>query len=155
VLDLTLPRLTGWQFLEQSREELDRRNIPVLIVFGITSQRDDPSGLGVAAWLTKPLDLDRFLAAAESLASPAHRVARPGSTAPAERTTRLLVVEDDAPIRQLMVDCLRDEGYLVRGRVNPRGARTDSRGSARPSSSGFDAARREWLRFCARTPQRC
>lgn len=55
VLDLKLPRMSGWQFLEQSREELDRGDIRVAIVSAIAGGGHDPKGLGVAAWLTKRL----------------------------------------------------------------------------------------------------
>jgi CheY-like chemotaxis protein len=123
VLDLMLPRMSGLQFLEQSREELDRRNIPVLIVSAIADQGADPRGLGVAAWLSKPVDMDRFLAAVESLAGPAHRVPHGRSRASAERTIRVLVVEDDVPIREIVVDYLRDEGYLADAAGSVREAR--------------------------------
>src|SRR5690242_13302200 len=123
VLDLMLPRISGRQFLEQSREALDRRNIPVLIVSAIADQGDDPGSLGVAAWLSKPVDLDRFLGAVESLAGPAHRVPRGPSSASAQRTSRVLVVEDDVPIRQIVVDYLREEGYLVDAAGSVREAR--------------------------------
>lgn len=131
VLDLMLPRLSGWQFLEQSREDLDRGNIPVLIVSAVAGQGDAPTSLGVAAWLTKPLDFDRFLAAVESLAGPAHRVPRLPTTARGDGTNRLLVVEDDPSIRNILVDYLRDEGYVVEAAGSIREAR-DRIAAARP-----------------------
>ena len=111
VLDLTLPHLNGWQFLEQSREDLNRENIPVLIVSAVADQGRPRSALGVAAWLTKPLDVDRFLRAVETLAGPSRAV--PPLIQRERARTRILVVEDEAPIREILVDYLRDEGYTV------------------------------------------
>src|SRR5437016_3231069 len=54
VLDLMLPGMSGWQFLEHSREELERGKTAVLILSAIAGQGDYPSALGVGAWFTKP-----------------------------------------------------------------------------------------------------
>src|SRR5215216_5125217 len=35
VLDLMMPGMSGWQFLERSRKQLERLNIPVLILSAI------------------------------------------------------------------------------------------------------------------------
>src|SRR5437868_985811 len=35
VLDLMLPGMSGWQFLERSRKQLEQRNIPVVILSAI------------------------------------------------------------------------------------------------------------------------
>jgi len=123
VLDLMLPRMSGWEFLEQSRDDLDRGNIPVLIVSAIAGPGQAPVSPGVAAWFTKPLDLDRFLAAVESLTSPARRVPPSGSSTAGKRTSRVLLVEDDTPIRHILVEYLRDEGYLVDAARSIREAR--------------------------------
>jgi DNA-binding response OmpR family regulator len=101
-----LPGLSGWQFLERSREQLERANIPVVILSAIKGQGDYPSTLGVAAWLTKPLDFDRFLRAVEDLAGPS----RPTPRTPA---ARVLVVEDEPLIRRLLVEHLAEAGYLL------------------------------------------
>jgi len=70
VLDLMLPRMSGWQFLEQARPELDRAKNPVVILSAISGWGDYPSALGVAGWPTKPIDTDRFLCAVEDRAPP-------------------------------------------------------------------------------------
>ena len=111
ILDLMLPRMSGWQFLERSREDLDRDHIPVLILSAIKGFGDYPSTLGVAGWLTKPLDVDRFLRAVEELAGPPRRA--PGPNPPSQAMARILVVEDDSPIRNMLVEHLTHEGYAV------------------------------------------
>jgi DNA-binding response OmpR family regulator len=102
VLDLMLPRMSGWEFLERSRAQLNRANVPVVILSAIKGQGDYPDTLGVAGWFTKPLDVPSFLGAVEALVNPAE----PAPPAPAaERPTtptRVLVVEDDPNIRELL-----------------------------------------------------
>jgi CheY-like chemotaxis protein len=110
VLDLMLPRMSGWEFLERSREQLNRANVPVVILSAIKGQGDYPDTLGAAGWFTKPLDVPRFLAAVETLVNPVEP-APPG--APAERPltpARVLVVEDDPTIRELLRSHLEGEG---------------------------------------------
>jgi CheY-like chemotaxis protein len=65
VLDLMLPKISGWQFLERARASLDRANVPVVIVSAIAGMSDYPRALGAAAWFTKPIDLPRFMQAVE------------------------------------------------------------------------------------------
>jgi DNA-binding response OmpR family regulator len=111
VLDLMLPGLSGWQFLEHSREQLDRAKIPVLVLSAIRGGSDYPATLGVAAWLTKPLDGERFLRAVEELLESSasdYQISRRGG---AQEASRVLVVEDDRPIRDLIVEYLADEGF--------------------------------------------
>ena len=110
LLDLMLPRMSGWQFLERSRARLERTNTPVLILSAIKGQGDYPSTLGVAAWLTKPLDIDRLLSAVNDLAA-----ARPDAAAPraGQPARPVLVVEDDPRIRDLLDEHLSSAGYEV------------------------------------------
>jgi CheY-like chemotaxis protein len=72
VLDLMLPAMSGWQFLERAREQLDCFHVPVVIVSAIEGRSDYPSTLGAAAWFTKPLDIPRFLGAVDRLAEWTH-----------------------------------------------------------------------------------
>jgi CheY-like chemotaxis protein len=67
VLDLMMPAMSGWEFLSRSRE-LDRLNVPVIILSAIDGRSDYPSLLGATAWFTKPLDIPRFLGVVERLA---------------------------------------------------------------------------------------
>jgi CheY-like chemotaxis protein len=111
VLDLMLPGMSGWEFLKHSRDLLDRLNLPVMIVSAIAGKSDYPSTLGVAAWLTKPLDIPRFLSAVEQLADTSHRN---GKRQDVEHTppARVLIVEDEPVIRDLLREQLAIEGYI-------------------------------------------
>jgi CheY-like chemotaxis protein len=111
VLDLMLPTMSGWEFLDRSRPELDRLNLPVMIVSAIAGKSDYPSTLGVAAWFTKPLDIPRFLSAVERLAGAPHRRGRTRDldwSPPA----RVLIVEDEVIIRDLLCEHLSSEGFV-------------------------------------------
>ena len=109
ILDLMLPGMSGWEFLNQSREQRDRTNIPVVILSAIEGRADYPSTLGVAAWFTKPLDVSRFLSAVEQLAG-----APPANAqADASKPPHVLVIEDDDAIRRMLDEQFVQDGYEV------------------------------------------
>lgn len=106
VLDLMLPSMSGWEFLDRSREQLQRLNVRVMIVSAIQGKSDYPSSLGVAAWFTKPLDVPRFLGAVERLAG------APGASSPSTAPQpRVLVIEDEVTVRNLLQEQLAEEGF--------------------------------------------
>lgn len=112
VLDLMLPGMSGWEFLDRSRAQLEQENVPVIIMSAIKGTGDYPATLGVAAWFTKPLDAEHFLRSVEQLAGPSH--ARPVADAarPASGGA-VLVVEDQPKIGALITEHLEQEGYQV------------------------------------------
>ena len=113
VLDLMLPGMSGWQFLERSRGQLAAANIPVLVLSAIEGKSDYPDTLGVAAWLTKPIDVERFMQAVAQLAGPSDaRPQPPGRGRPAA-PARILLIEDERAIRGLLVEHLASEGYAL------------------------------------------
>ncbi len=109
ILDLMLPGMSGWEFLNQSREQRDRTNIPVVILSAIEGRADYPSTLGVAAWFTKPLDVSRFLNAVEQLAGGSPRTAQPDSS----KAPYVLVIEDDQAICRMLDEHFHQDGYEV------------------------------------------
>jgi CheY-like chemotaxis protein len=114
VLDLMLPGMSGWEFLERSRQQLQASGIPVLVLSAISGRGDYPATLGVAAWFTKPLDVPRFLTAVEQLAGPSPVASSKRNGAPHHRgRPRVLIVEDEGVIRDLLTERLDEEGYLV------------------------------------------
>jgi DNA-binding response OmpR family regulator len=128
VLDLMLPGMSGWQFLERSREQLDRAGVPVVILSAIRGEGDYPRALGVAAWLTKPLDVDRFLSAVDELSAPALPGARH-----TQEAARVLVVEDEPVIRELLVEHLAEEGFEPQAAGSIAEARSHLAGVDRPA----------------------
>jgi two-component system phosphate regulon response regulator PhoB len=69
VLDMMLPSMSGWQFLERSRRQREHAGVPVIVVSAIDGRSDYPTLLGVAAWFSKPLNVPRFLRTIEQLTS--------------------------------------------------------------------------------------
>jgi len=63
VLDLMMPVMSGWQFLEAQRRDPELARIPVIVVTAALDSRVE----GAAVLLRKPFDLDVLLAAAARL----------------------------------------------------------------------------------------
>ncbi|HET8549203.1 MAG TPA: response regulator [Bryobacteraceae bacterium] len=69
VLDLNLPKSDGSDILKRIREKPEYAGVPVVILTSSDSPRDRNviSNLGVESFLTKPSDLDEFLALGDKL----------------------------------------------------------------------------------------
>jgi len=63
VLDLMMPVMSGWQFLEAKEEDPDLAGIPVVVVTAALDARVE----GAAMLLRKPFDLDTLLHAVARL----------------------------------------------------------------------------------------
>lgn len=100
VLDIVLPRLDGWDLLARLKADATTASCPVLIV-SMLDQRGKGFALGAADYLVKPVDRDEML---EALAR-----CIPGETVPRS----VVVIDDDARDRRLIVDTLEPEGYSV------------------------------------------
>ncbi len=59
LLDLMMPVMSGWEFLEHVREDERLRNIPIVVVTAAGEPRDAPEG--AMRVLRKPLDLEALL----------------------------------------------------------------------------------------------
>jgi two-component system chemotaxis response regulator CheY len=60
LLDLMMPRLDGWQFIEQQRRR--ESTVPIIVVSAYGSQEQVRSE-GVVTYMRKPVDIDALLAA--------------------------------------------------------------------------------------------
>jgi DNA-binding response OmpR family regulator len=62
ILDIAMPVMNGWQFLEMVRELPDRRQIPVIMLTAHTDSGNRMVGQmeAVAAYLTKPIAPDEL-----------------------------------------------------------------------------------------------
>lgn len=67
LMDLSLPRLDGWQATARLREHERTRHIPILAVtaHAIKAELDRALQAGCNAYLTKPIDEDLLLAAVQ------------------------------------------------------------------------------------------
>jgi CheY-like chemotaxis protein len=67
VLDLMMPGMDGWGFLEVCRTDELCASTPILVISAYRKLAEIASSLGVQACLEKPFDLDVFLRAIERL----------------------------------------------------------------------------------------
>ncbi len=95
-LDVMMPGMDGWAVLSALKGDAATADIPV-VMLTIVDDRNLGYALGAADYLTKPIDRERLLAVLAR-----HRRDRP-----------VLIVEDDAPLRELLRRLLEREGYAV------------------------------------------
>ena len=65
VLDLMMPIMTGWQFLERCHASHLCDGIPVVVMSAYNRLPDEAANLGVNGCIAKPFDLDVLLGAIE------------------------------------------------------------------------------------------
>jgi two-component system cell cycle response regulator len=131
LLDLQMPGLSGWQFLERRRADPRLSKIPVVIVSALGAElarRGDVDG-----HLAKPVD-------EQALSAMLHRILSraPGATAGATQSPTILVVEDDADTQASVVELLQDSGYRVARANNGQEAEAFLRNNPRPGAVVLD-----------------
>jgi len=138
LMDLTLPGVDGWTAIAGLRADERTHDVPVLIVSG---SQPGPAPAGVAAWLTKPLDVAGLLAALE------------GAIAAGDPRPCVLIVEDDPALTQVLAALFADHGVMAVQAHTARDALRLSRDIAPdlllldlllPDSDGFALV--DWLR---------
>ncbi len=72
ILDLAMPKVTGWEVLEQLKSDPQTRTIPVLVLSG-QQERESAIRAGADAYLEKPCLPDALLAEAARVARRAPR----------------------------------------------------------------------------------
>jgi chemosensory pili system protein ChpA (sensor histidine kinase/response regulator) len=79
VTDLEMPRLNGYELLEEVRRRPDTRELPVVILTTRAGAKHQSLArrLGVSHYVTKPVTEDVFARLIESLALPGSAEARP------------------------------------------------------------------------------
>jgi CheY-like chemotaxis protein/anti-sigma regulatory factor (Ser/Thr protein kinase) len=95
-LDVMMPGMDGWAVLSALKADPDVADIPV-IMLTIVDDKNLGYALGASDYLTKPIDRERLVKVLTQ-----HRRDRP-----------VLVVDDDAGLRQLLRRMLEPEGYTV------------------------------------------
>jgi CheY-like chemotaxis protein len=102
-LDLIMQPVHGLKVLLQLKNDPRTSNIPVIVVT-IVDQPGIGTALGADEYLVKPVDKATLLAAVERC------ISSRGGAAPARA---ILVVEDDAPTREMIEELLTAGGYSV------------------------------------------
>jgi len=104
-LDVMMPGMDGWAVLSALKADPDVTDIPV-IMLTIVDDRNLGYALGASDYLTKPIDRERLVAVLRK-----HR-----------RDLPVLIVDDDAVLRQLLRRTLEPEGYTIVEAENGRAA---------------------------------
>ncbi len=73
LLDLMMPGMNGWQFLDELHRDPSLTAIPVVIVSGGSYREREIKSLGVAGYLKKPFDASQLFATVEQFRSGADR----------------------------------------------------------------------------------
>ena len=105
-LDVLMPGMDGWAVLTALKADPELADIPV-IMLTIVDDKGMGYALGAADYLTKPIDWERLPATLRK-----YQRARPQSP--------VLVVEDDADLREMMRRTLENEGWAVIEAANGR-----------------------------------
>jgi GAF domain-containing protein/CheY-like chemotaxis protein len=95
-LDVMMPGMDGWTVLSALMADPELRDIPV-IMLTIVEDRSTGYALGASEYLSKPVDRNRLLAVL------AHY----------RRDLPIMVVDDDADVRELLRRTLEEAGYTV------------------------------------------
>jgi CheY-like chemotaxis protein len=104
-LDVMMPGLDGWAVLSALKADADLSDIPV-VMLTIVDDKNLGYALGASDYLTKPIDRERLVAVLDRY----------------RRDLPVLVVDDDATVRQLLRRMLEPEGYTVVEAENGRAA---------------------------------
>jgi len=102
-LDLLMKPSNGWEVLLQLKRDPRTAEIPVVVI-SIVDQPALGTTLGADEYLVKPIDKAALLAAVR-------RCLASKRGAPSQRP--ILVVEDDAPTREVIAELLTAQGYAV------------------------------------------
>ncbi|MGZ5474683.1 MAG: response regulator, partial [Thermoanaerobaculia bacterium] len=97
-LDLVLPGMDGWEVLKRLKNDDATRQLPVVIL-SMVDNRDLGMALGADDYFVKPVDRARLL----------HRL----KEITARRGKRLLVIDDDATVHDLLEEDLSALGYAI------------------------------------------
>ncbi|HEX2093095.1 MAG TPA: PAS domain S-box protein [Longimicrobiaceae bacterium] len=107
-LDLILPETTGWEILRTLKADPGLRDIPVVIV-SVAAEESRGNVLGAVDLLEKPIGRADLLAVLQRHLQP-------------ETRGRVLVVDDEADVRDLLTAYLREEEVEICAAANGREA---------------------------------
>jgi CheY-like chemotaxis protein len=95
-LDVMMPGMDGWAVLSALKADANTADIPV-VMLTIVDDKNLGYALGAADYLTKPIDRERLTAVLKKY----------------RRDLPILIVDDDAGLRELVRRILEKEGYTV------------------------------------------
>jgi CheY-like chemotaxis protein len=65
IIDLRMPRMSGWELVDRLRQREEWRELPFVIVAAHVRVADEAHQIGARWWLQKPVDIDRLVAVVE------------------------------------------------------------------------------------------
>ncbi|MCU1349471.1 MAG: hypothetical protein JWO56_2501, partial [Acidobacteria bacterium] len=101
-LDLVLPGMEGWEVLRNLKADEATSTVPVIIV-SMLDNRELGLAFGADDYFVKPVDWPRLL----------RRLAEITSRASLPRNPRLLLIDDDVSVHDMLEQELRKEGYQL------------------------------------------
>lgn len=102
-LDLLMKPTSGWEILLHLKQDARTTSIPVIVVT-IVDNPATGTAMGADEYLVKPVDKATLLAAVERCLE-----SRSGTSS----SRPILVVEDDAPTREIITELFKAKGYVV------------------------------------------
>ena len=96
LLDLVMPGVSGWDGLRELRAEAATRDIPIIVLSGLSDNEDPAANSEVSGWIQKPFDADQLCAAIAAV-SKRHR-------------QLVLLVEDDPDLARVISSTLEQHG---------------------------------------------
>ncbi len=105
-LDVMMPGMDGWAVLAALKADPELAAIPV-IMLTIMENQSIGYALGAADYMIKPVDRERLITVLKK-----YQCATPADS--------VLIIEDDAPTREMMERVLKQEGWTVRVAENGR-----------------------------------
>ena len=135
-LDLVLPGVDGWEVLKTLKSDIATRDIPVVIISRV-DERELGVALGADDYFVKPVDRDHLLDRLRHL------------TSSDQTKARLLIIDDDATLHELLDDELTHLGYIVESAFNGESGLAAAKEHApdviildlmMPGMSGFEVA---------------
>jgi signal transduction histidine kinase/DNA-binding response OmpR family regulator len=103
VLDILLPKLDGWAFLNQVKADPMTREVPIIIA-SVVDQKGKGFALGAADYLVKPVQKEELLRTLRAFG-----LVSKGQTTP----RKILVIDDDPKAVELLAAVLEPEGFRV------------------------------------------
>lgn len=102
-LDVSLPKLDGWEVMAQLKQDHMTAGIPVVVV-SVIDERSRGRALGAADYFVKPVSRDALIARLNRYAF---------TTKVKERDVKVLVIDDDPDARNLVAKILEPLGFSV------------------------------------------
>ena len=103
-LDVMMPDMDGWNVLSELKADPELSDIPV-IMLTMVDDKNRGYALGAADYVTKPVDRGRLAGILQKFMCP-------------DPPCPVLVVEDDAPTREMMRQMLERQGWVVSEAAN-------------------------------------